>query len=65
LRARRLNAFGQLGQGSTSLVGVAPGQMGDALPLIKLGAGLTAQAITAGSYHSCALLTGGKIKCWG
>ena len=55
--------YGQLGQGNPNSIGIAPGQMGEALPAISLGA--PAMQITAGSGHSCALLKGGPIKCWG
>ncbi|WAS95869.1 DUF4215 domain-containing protein [Nannocystis punicea] len=54
-----------LGIGTTQNVGDGPGEMGDALPFVDLGAGAVAQALTVGGRHSCALLAGGKIKCWG
>jgi alpha-tubulin suppressor-like RCC1 family protein len=39
--------------------------MGDSLPAVDLGTGRTAAAITAGGYHTCALLDNGQVKCWG
>jgi alpha-tubulin suppressor-like RCC1 family protein len=41
------------------------GQMGDNLPTVNLGAGLTAKSISAGSNHVCAILNNDQIKCWG
>ena len=32
---------------------------------LDLGSGRTAKAICAGSYHSCAILDDGTVKCWG
>ena len=32
---------------------------------INLGTGRTATAIAAGSFHSCAVLDNGAVKCWG
>lgn len=58
------NAFGQLGQGNTANKGASPGDM-DALAAVNLGTGRTAVAITAGQYHTCALLDTGDVKCWG
>lgn len=53
--------YGALGLGSTSTLGddeavtsVAP---------VPLGA--PAVAVTAGSYHTCAILAGGVMRCWG
>jgi len=53
----------------------AMGAMGDFLPFLDLGTGLTTTAITTGSEgghdsygfydFSCALLSNGQIKCWG
>ena len=55
---------GQLGQGSAANLGDGPGEMA-ALAPINLGAGRTATAVTAGDYHTCALLDDGNVKCWG
>lgn len=60
-----LNETGQLGQGDTNNRGDQPGEMGDALPEIDLGAGSRATAIAAGLYHTCALLDDAAVKCWG
>ena len=59
------NQHGQLGQGSTDAIGDGPGEMGDSLPPIDLGVGRTAQAITTGHHHACALLDDNSVKCWG
>jgi len=40
-------------------------EMGDNLPAVSLGTGLTATAIACGGEHSCALLSNAQIKCWG
>ncbi len=40
-------------------------QMGDALPVVDLGAGRTAKAIDAGTSHVCAILNDDRLKCWG
>ena len=40
-------------------------EMGDNLPVVDIGAGRTALAISAGPFHTCALLNDSSIKCWG
>jgi len=54
-------AFGKLGYGNTSRVGddETPLSAGD-VPLSG-----SATAITAGADHTCALLVGGTVTCWG
>jgi alpha-tubulin suppressor-like RCC1 family protein len=59
------NANGQLGQGDTMNRGDMPGQMGNNLIAINLGTNAVPQAVVAGGNHTCALLAGGKVKCWG
>ena len=59
------NDFGQLGLGDTANRGDGAGEMGDSLPAVALGTGRTAVAITAGGYHTCALLDNATVKCWG
>ncbi len=53
------NNYGQLGNGSTtdSLSPVKVSGIGDSDP--------KAVVISAGSYHTCALLDSGAVKCWG
>jgi alpha-tubulin suppressor-like RCC1 family protein len=59
------NTFGQLGLGDTQNRGDLPGEMGDNLPAVELGAGRTAERIAVGFESACALLDDGEIKCWG
>jgi alpha-tubulin suppressor-like RCC1 family protein len=58
-------AFGFLGLGDTTSRGDLPNEMGDNLPAIDLGSGVSVRAITLGDDHTCALLNGGSVKCWG
>ena len=63
------NDSGQLGLGHITFVG-HPSDM-EAAPPVDLGrdqstgAPLRVSKLALGSYHSCALLTDGGIKCWG
>jgi alpha-tubulin suppressor-like RCC1 family protein len=50
------NLAGQIGDGS---------QLDRFTPTSVAGLGTTAKAVAAGSYHTCALTTGGAIRCWG
>ena len=58
------NSFGQLGKDNTATLGDGSGEMA-ALGAINLGTNKTAVGITAGQYHTCALLNDGTVKCWG
>jgi alpha-tubulin suppressor-like RCC1 family protein len=60
------NRLGELGLGDTTSRGGAPGQMGDNLPIVNLGACHTVKAVSAGRWgHVCAILGNGQVKCWG
>jgi alpha-tubulin suppressor-like RCC1 family protein len=62
------NSFGQLGlgdSGATTNRGDGPGEMGNALPVVNLGAGRTARQLAGGNFFTCALLDDGTTKCWG
>ena len=60
------NGDGQLGLGTTvAKMGTALVDMGNNLPSVSLGTGLTATQVVVGNYHSCALLNNNLVKCWG
>lgn len=58
-------AYGRLGAGNQTDRGASAAHMGDALTYVDLGTGRTAKQITAGFYHTCALLDNDSVKCWG
>ena len=57
--------YGQLGNGSTNSVGLTSGTLGNALAFVDLGTSRTANKISCGRYHACALLDNDQLKCWG
>ncbi|MEM9203579.1 MAG: S-layer homology domain-containing protein [Actinomycetota bacterium] len=59
------NDKGQLGYGDSDDRGDGGGEMGDSLPAVDLGAGRTAEAVTTGTNHTCALLDDSTLRCWG
>ena len=59
------NGEGGLGIGDAIDRGGVPGQMGAALPLVDLGAGVHASTVNPGIGFTCAILNGGGGKCWG
>jgi alpha-tubulin suppressor-like RCC1 family protein len=60
------NSTGQLGIGSeVAAKGTATADMGEALPAVNLGDGLTASAIAVGGEHVCVIVGAGQVKCWG
>eukprot|EP01084_Bolivina_argentea_P002369 4368_1 len=59
------NSAGQLGTGDKNNRGDGPGEMGNALLEVDLGAGFNVTDIVAGGDHTCAMSTLNKIKCWG
>jgi hypothetical protein len=57
---------GKLGLGDRLSRGYAPGQMGDNLPVVPLGTGLSVRQLSAHyAHHTCALFATGAVKCWG
>eukprot|EP01083_Nonionella_stella_P252133 869096_1 len=59
------NKYGQLGYGDTNNRGDASNEMGDSLLEIDLGTSFSPMQIVTGRYHTCALSTSNKVKCFG
>lgn len=59
------NWYGQLGYNSSTSVGSSSNQMGENLPYVNVGTGLTVLDVKAGGAHTCALLSNNSVKCWG
>ena len=57
------NHRGQLGLGHTRIRG--DNEMGNHLPIVKLGTDYVTTALVAGDSHTCAILSAGEVKCWG
>lgn len=55
------NDQGQLGIGATANIADDPGEMPPAITAL----GGAALQLSLGSAHSCALMVGGAVKCWG
>jgi alpha-tubulin suppressor-like RCC1 family protein len=53
-------SFGALGSGNTSQLGGSPGQKA---PFVDVGG--PALDLVGGLQHVCALLNGGRVRCWG
>ena len=49
-------SYGQLGDGSTTSTQSTP---------VSVSGISTATSVSAGAYHTCAVLSGGTVKCWG
>ncbi len=59
------NGDGQLGVGDTAARGDAPGEMGDALPFVDIGAGRTAKAVMVANARTCIITDQDRVRCWG
>eukprot|EP01083_Nonionella_stella_P306218 1071485_1 len=59
------NLYDQLGYGDTNNRGDEANEMGAILLEIDLGTSFIPMQIVAGWYHTCALSTTHKVKCWG
>ena len=59
------NDHGQLGRGDTVDVGDGDGPDVADIDPVDLGPGRTATAVAAGTSHTCVLLRGGDVVCWG
>lgn len=63
LRCWGRNSNGQLGYGNTTDIG--DNESPSAAGPVNLGSGRSAEAITAGGTHTCAILDNGTVRCWG
>ncbi|MEQ1699945.1 MAG: fibronectin type III domain-containing protein, partial [Ilumatobacteraceae bacterium] len=59
------NFDGNNGNGTTTVLGDAPAETGDGLPVVDLGTGLTVGNFSVSPVHACARTSVGSLKCWG
>lgn len=59
------NYYGQLGYGDRENRGDDPGEMGDSLEFVDVGEGRMVRDVAAGNAHTCVILDGNEMKCWG
>lgn len=59
------NDRGQLCEGNALTRGDGPNEMGDNIPNLDVGPGVTVVSMAGGRVHFCALLSDGNVKCWG
>lgn len=64
VRSWGYNRKGQLGVGTDLDVGDQPGEMGDFMSVTPLG-DVTPVSISAGGWHTCAIVDEDRLKCWG
>jgi hypothetical protein len=66
LKCWGFNESGQLGRGDVLPKGGRPGEMGNQLTPVALGTNnVPVIEVSVGSRHTCALLSDGRVKCWG
>jgi alpha-tubulin suppressor-like RCC1 family protein len=63
LRCWGFNREGELGIGNADTIG--DNETPAAAPPADLGPGRTATAVSAGDFHTCAVLDDGSVRCWG
>ncbi len=59
------NTAGELGVGHSADRGTARYTIGDVIRPVDFGTGRTAVELALGSFHTCAILDDGGVKCWG
>ena len=59
------NQYGKLGIGNTTQKGDGGGEMGNSLPFVDLGTGVTSRDICTGDDFTCSLNDDDQVKCWG
>jgi alpha-tubulin suppressor-like RCC1 family protein len=64
VRCWGMHLFGALGNPNLRS-SVGDNETPGSKPVVRLGHGRTATAVTIGTFRACALLDNGRIRCWG